>query len=243
MKFPLAMLLALAVLTPLPALAAPASPALVAELRAKDQALLDAIAPGDKAVWERALSADAIYVDETGAITRRAEFLKQLNPLPDGSTGQLKIVDYQVELDGEVALVIHRDDERETYHGQHLKAGYLMTETWLRRADGWKLAMVHAYVINNDPPAQAAAAAALDVYVGRYGASADLIYVIKRDGDHLIGGVEGKASHPVLVESGDVLFVPGQPRSRKIFQRDGAGHVTGFLDRREGGDLVWARLP
>jgi hypothetical protein len=37
----------------------------------------------------------------------------------------------------------------------------------------------------------------------------------------------------------DVLFIPGQPRTRKIFQRDADGKVTGFLDRRGGEDLVF----
>jgi hypothetical protein len=35
--------------------------------------------------------------------------------------------------------------------------------------------------------------------------------------------------------------VPGQPRTRKIFQRNSEGKITGFVDRREGEDLVWRR--
>jgi hypothetical protein len=46
---------------------------------------------------------------------------------------------------------------------------------------------------------------------------------------------------PLLVEVHDVLFTPGQPRTRKIFQRDANGKVTGFLDRRGGEDVVWRR--
>ena len=44
-----------------------------------------------------------------------------------------------------------------------------------------------------------------------------------------------------LVESADVLFIAGQPRVRRIFRRDGAGRVTGFIDRREGEDIDWKR--
>jgi hypothetical protein len=40
-----------------------------------------------------------------------------------------------------------------------------------------------------------------------------------------------------------VLFAPGQPRSRKVFQRDAGGRITGFADRREARDVVWTRLP
>jgi len=58
-------------------------------LRTQDQALLDAFAPGDRKVWDHALAADAVYVDENGAIMSRSEFLKQLEPLPAGASGNM----------------------------------------------------------------------------------------------------------------------------------------------------------
>jgi hypothetical protein len=36
---------------------------------------------------------------------------------------------------------------------------------------------------------------------------------------------------------------PGNPRYRKLLQRGPDGHITGFAERREAWDLVWARLP
>ena len=42
-------------------------------------------------------------------------------------------------------------------------------------------------------------------------------------------------------ELADVLFTPGQPRTRKIFQRDAQGKVIGFLSRREERDLVFTK--
>ena len=39
----------------------------------------------------------------------------------------------------------------------------------------------------------------------------------------------------------DVFFVPGQPRTRRIFTRDAQGRVDGFVDRREGEDIRWTR--
>jgi hypothetical protein len=46
---------------------------------------------------------------------------------------------------------------------------------------------------------------------------------------------------PLLAEVRDVLFIAGQPRTRKIFQRDAEGNITGFVDRRQARDLVWHR--
>ncbi|MFZ0313443.1 MAG: DUF4440 domain-containing protein [Candidatus Korobacteraceae bacterium] len=214
---------------------------ITALLRAKDQALLDALAPGDRKVWEDALARDAVYVDENGVIMDRAAFLKQLEPLPAGVSGSLRITYYAAHISGDLATVIHNDDEQESYHGQVLHARYLTTETW-RRDDGeWKLYLVHAYAVPNDPPAISLPPKELEQYVGRYSAGPDLVYVIRSDGGQLMGGRPGSTMRPLKVEVRDVLFVPEQPRIRKIFQRDAKGKITGFVDRRESWDLVWKK--
>ena len=56
-----------------------------------------------------------------------------------------------------------------------------------------------------------------------------------------MGGRPGSTMRPLKIEVRDVLFVPEQPRIRKIFQRDGKGKITGFVDRRESWDLVWKK--
>ena len=230
-------------LTALPAFAEPAPPGLVAELRAKDQALMDSYVPGDHALWEKVLTADALYVDENGAIMDRKAFLDQLKPLGAGSTGQINIIDYRVALDGDTATVLHKDDEYENWHGHALHAQYLTTETWLKRADGWKLAMIHAYVVRFDPPAVAVPPEALDPYVGRYTAGPGLVFVVERKGSGLVGGREGRTPDPLLTESGDVTFTPGDYRFRRIFERDASGKVVGFIERREGENIEWTRIP
>jgi hypothetical protein len=210
-------------------------------LHAKDQALLDAIAPGDRKVWDEVLAPGAVYVDENGVIMNRAEYLKQLDPLPAGASGTLRIASYSAHVTGDLACVIHTDDEEENYHGQILHAQYLMTEAWRRDAGAWKLYMVHAYAVLKDPPAIDLPVAALAEYAGRYSGGDDLAYVVQWDGKQLTGGRVGRPLRPLRTEVRDVLFVPGQPRVRKIFQRDKEGKVTGFVDRREGEDLVWHR--
>lgn len=212
------------------------------ELHARDQALLDAIAPGDVKVWDAALAADFVYVDENGAVMDRAQFLKQLTPLPKGASGTLEIASYAVELSGDVATVVHKDDEHENYHGQNLFAQYLQTETWQKQEGNWKLLQVHCYTVLQQPRTIALPPGDLDAYVGRYRAAPDLLYTIRREGDQLVGQREGRAGAPLLAEVRDVFFVSGQLRVRKIFGRDAGGKVTGFVDRREGQDLVWKKV-
>lgn len=211
------------------------------QLRANDQALLDATAPGDKRTWDRLLAEDAVYVDENGVILNRAKFLEELVPLPSYASGHIDIIDYQVHRYGETALVIHRDNEYETYHGIQLRAQYLMTETWIHKGSAWRLALTHVYVVAPDPPATRIAPSLLESYVGRYRLTDGVTYVIRLEGDHLVGGPDGAPAKPLLAETTDVFFIAGQPRSRKLFQREG-DRVTGFIDRREAEDLVYTRL-
>jgi Domain of unknown function (DUF4440) len=235
------MILVLLLFAALGLYASPTTPDRTTELlRAQDQALLDAIAPGDRKVWDRALAADAVYVDENGAVMSRNEFLKQLEPLPAGASGSIQITTYSAHISEDLATVVHTDDEQENYHGQMLHARYLTTETWRREAGEWKLHLAHTYAMLEDPPAISLAAEALQQYAGRYVAG-DLVYLIQWDGKQLVGGREARPMRPLKIEVRDVLFVAGQPRVRKIFQRDESGHVTGFADRREGRDLVWRR--
>ena len=39
----------------------------------------------------------------------------------------------------------------------------------------------------------------------------------------------------------DIFFLPGQPRTRRIFLRNESGDVIAFVDRREGHDIRWER--
>jgi len=209
-------------------------------LHDKDQALMNAVTAGDPKVWDAALAPDAIYLDEAGEINSRADLLKQIQPLPQGVSGSIKVSDYKVTLHGDTATVFHADNEEENYHGQQLHARYLTTETWQKTNGEWKLLMAHVYAVPTEPPTLKLNSQELDAYVGRYTAG-DLVYIITRDGDHLFGGREGKAASALHVELHDVLFASSQLRIRKIFQRDSEGMVTGFVDRREGVDVVWKK--
>jgi DNA-binding transcriptional ArsR family regulator len=37
-------------------------------------------------------------------------------------------------------------------------------------------------------------------------------------------------------------LVAGRPRTRKIFRRNPQGAIIGYVDRREGEDVVWTRV-
>ena len=210
------------------------------ELKAKDQALLDATAPGDRSVWEGMLAPDFFYADENMRVIPRADFLKELQPLPVGASGNIAIATYEAHRVGDTAIVVHRDDETEQYFGSELHAQYLMTETWQLLAGEWKLREIHCAAIPVDPPSITLTSSQMDELVGTYQAGT-LRYAIRRDGNRLLGSRTGRQEVELKAETRDTLFIPGQPRSVKVFKRNTDGRVTGFADRRENRDLWWSR--
>ena len=67
-----------------------------------------------------------------------------------------------------------------------------MTETWIKEGADWRLALV-ACVCRGQRSAchQNIRANAFAEYEGRYRAAPDLYYVIRREGDHLVGERQG----------------------------------------------------
>lgn len=210
-------------------------------LEQQTQELFDAVTTGDARVWDRYLDANVIYLSEDGVRKSKADLLKEITPLPKGISGSIVVSDFQVRLHGDTAVTTHNDLESENYFGHALKAEYRSTDTWIRTPQGWRLAasQVHAQPI--DPPAITLSSAKLDEYVGTYRLNADITYTVRRKGIVLTGERTGRPAQALSAEASDVFFVAGQPRSRKIFLRSADGHVTGFVDRREGRDVPWKR--
>jgi hypothetical protein len=136
--------------------------------------------------------------------------------------------------------VVNHDDEAERYFGSELHTQYLMTETWQFIGGDWKLRQVHCAAVSIDAPTIKLSRAQMDELVRKYIAGS-LTYVISRHDDHLLGAQPGHQAGELKGETRDVLIVINQPRSKKVFLRDGAGKIISFADRREYCDLTWTR--
>lgn len=224
--------------------AAPASPAETERaLRGATQELLDAIAPGKVAVWEHWLDPAVIQVDENDVVRGKAEILKELQPLPKGLVGHLEIADWRVARAGDVAVVTHEDAEFLDYFGQEIRSRFRMTDTWHRTPRGWRLLGSQVLAVHQDPPAVTLDAATLCGYAGRYVLTPEIAVTARCDGDKLVFQRDGRPDRTFLPELKDQFFEPGWPRTRRLFQRDSAGAITGFVDRREERDIHWTRVP
>jgi hypothetical protein len=211
-------------------------------MHAKMQALMDSLVPGDRAPWIATLDRRFVQIDENGEVSNYDQSIAQVTPLPKGASGHIDVTEWKVNVFGDSAVTTHLDDEHEDFHGQHLHALYRVTATWLRESGGWKLVAMQSIALRQDPPSVPLPEKLMAQYPGHYRAGPDYIYTITQKDGRLYGATNDGKPVEIRAELADVLFTPGQPRSRKIFTRDAKGGITGFLSRREERDVVFTRM-
>ena len=213
-------------------------------LERRTQELFDAIAPGNQAPWKRYLHDLIVYMAEDGRTMSKSDLLNELRPMPKGMSGHIAVANYRVVLYPTAAIANYVADETEVYFGQTIHSRYLTTDTWVLSDGDWRLAASGVVALREDPPALTVPERTLQGYVGTYALTPEISYVIRLTPEGgLTGQRTGRAVEPLRIELPDCLFVPGQPRLRKIFQRDGEGRITGFVERRESWDITWRRTP
>lgn len=225
-----------------PAAAAP-DPALAQQLQGETQALVDALGKGDKAVWDAALDPAAVIIDDGNHVLTKAQVLAGVAPLPEGQSGQIRVANFQLNREGGVAIATYINDESLDYQQQLVRTKYRVLDVWMLRGKEWKLVASRSAPILEDPAAVTLPAEALKQYVGQYELTLDIHYRIDLVNGKLVGQRQGSGKmFELKPEATDVLFIAGNPRSRKVFQRDDKGAITGFADRREGHDIVWKKV-
>jgi ketosteroid isomerase-like protein len=210
-------------------------------LQRQTQELVDAIASGSTAVWDRYLDEGLRYVDENGTVLTKKEMLEGTKPLPQGVVGTIKVTAFDAVVHGDVAVATYVNDENENYFGHKLHCQYRTTDTWLKTAAGWRLIGGQILALRTDPPAVALPETLRREYCGRYALTPAISYEIRCNGEALEGQQTGRKAEELRAESPDVLFVPGRPRYRYVFLRDAGGKITSFAQRREAWDLLWKR--
>jgi hypothetical protein len=214
-----------------------------AVLKRQTQEMMDAVAPGHREVWRRYLHDNVVYLDENGVVYDKDALLRELTPLPAGLIGRIEVDRFEMKLHGDTAVTVAEIQEYLDYHGQDLRTRFRLMDTWLRTSDGWLLAACHTTAVLKDPPPISLSAADLCAYAGEYQLTPTITTTLRCREKRLLAERTGRPAATYLPEVRDVFFVAGQPRSRRIFIRDAAGAVVGFVDRREGEDVRWQKKP
>jgi hypothetical protein len=224
-----------------PAAAAP-DPTLAQALQSRTQALVDALGQGDKAVWDAALDPGVTIVDDGNHVLTKAQVLGGIGPQPEGQSGQIRVANFQLDREGATAIATYINDESLDYQGQLVRTKYRVLDVWMQRGADWKLVASHSSPIVDEPPVATLPEAVLKQYVGQYELTFDIHYRVDLVNGKLIGQRQGGKLVELKPEATDVFFLAGAPRTRRIFQHDPSGAVTGFVDRREGHDIVWKKV-
>jgi ketosteroid isomerase-like protein len=226
----------------LPWASAVAADDVAALIKQQSQEFSDASASGDAAVLGRYLDDNVVFMNESGELATKKDIVDGAAPPAPGTNNTLVQTDFDVKIHGNVAVTSFTDVSTVHFHGQELHAKYRSTEVWKQEGAAWRMISSQTIALQDDPPAAKLPSSLLDQYVGTYQAGPDFRFVIARQGDELTAAANGQKPFVIKAELADVLFTPGQPRTRRIFQRDAAGKITGFVSRREGHDLVLKRV-
>jgi len=207
-----------------------------------EQEMVNAIASGNAAVWDKYLDSQVVYVEEDGSYKGKAAMLKEIQPLPKGLGGEIKAELLSYSQDADTAVALFRQHEIEHYYGQTIHASYLTNTTWKKRAGGWKQISGQVLAERTDPPAITLPADKLAQYAGTYRLKdSEPTYTLMVAAGKLMGARNGRKPAEWKAETPEVFFIPGENRIRKIFQRDVFGKITGFVERRESWDIVWVK--
>ncbi|HKY33890.1 MAG TPA: DUF4440 domain-containing protein [Candidatus Polarisedimenticolia bacterium] len=205
------------------------------------QALLDAVAKGDTAVWDEHLDDACLVSTEDGRTLTKQELLRELRPLPAGYEGRLRVAGPRMTRLGDTAVLSYDAMEEMTIHGQRIATRFHTTDTFVRRGGAWTIIASQVTVLPGDPPIAAVDPAALDEHTGTYELAPGVQYVVTRDKDRLLGQRTGREQEELFPEAADRFFRKGV-RGTKIFVRGAGGKVDRMLDRRDNHDLVWVKV-
>ncbi len=220
-----------------------ASPGLVKWFERTEQALMSAVAPGDKAPWERMMDADCVVTTEEGLLLTRDEFLKDLGPLPPGLEGGITVKDLTVQELPDLAVVRFLADEWETVFGQRLTTQYRITDVFRRSGEDWKMIASHTSVVTRDPPPQPVSTEGWSGFAGRYRVAPGgwELTVELRDGA-LYGGRGRSQDLRRLIPLAPNVFVRSGSLGEWIFVAGEGGRATRIVQFRKFEPLVWSRV-
>lgn len=208
------------------------------ELLKTTQALVDAIPLGDKAVWEKSLTDDAVIIDEFGRVAHKADTVASLHPFPAGLSGSIELRDAHVQQYGDTAILQVEEYEQETVFGQHFVVRYQSLLTFIKQARTWKLAGYEDVTLPAAPPKLPVADLVPSDYTGTYRYAPGRAWTVSSEQGVLSYVTKPGGSANVLEPiAKDVFMGSDDERNLLIFHRDVHGKVDDLIERRKFNDL------
>ena len=223
--------------------ASPASTSTItqAELLHRTQQLYDSLISGNKTPWRTYYADDAMVYDEKGRTMDKKALVADVEPLPAGYGGVIKVVHPHTTFAPGVAVFAYECVETETIFGRELHARYHSVDTWLYRNGAWQIAASQTMRYYEDPALGVTDPKHLNDFVGAYQLSPGNRRTVERDGNDLFVVRSNGQKTKLLPESGDLFFRTGV-EGRVLFHRDASGKVDALYDRRNNEDVIWKKV-
>lgn len=210
------------------------------ELVRRTQELFDSVAPGNAEPFKKYFAEDAMFFDEKGRGMDKAALVKDVQPLPKGYSGTIKLVRPKSHIEGDVVILSYDLDETETIFGQQMTARYHETDTWMRRSGKWQIVAGQVLRYYEDPAAGKADTSKFASYAGTYKLGPERTMTITAEGSHLYETRNGRPREELIPEASDIFFRKGV-EGRTLFGYGDDGKVTTLIDRRNNEDVVWTK--
>ena len=211
------------------------------ELVRRTQEIMDATALGNQEPFKKYYAEDAIYSDEKGRSMNKAALVKDIQPLPQGYSGVIKVVRPASRIENNVAILNYDMDETEVVFGQQLSARYHQTDTWLRREGKWQIVASQAMRYYEDPARGKADVSKFAEFVGTYQLGPERKTAITIENSRLYEQRSGRAKEELIPEAANIFFRKGV-EGRWLFGYGDDGKVVSLIDRRNNEDIVWKKV-
>jgi ketosteroid isomerase-like protein len=223
---------------------APAAEDTTAWFQSTTQRLFDAVAAGDRRVWDEVLDQDCTITTEDGEVFERGKFLDELKPLPKGFSGLIKVRGLTVRALGETAVVHYWLDEVEMIFEQRLQTTYVETDTYRRAGTQWKAVAMQVTVVPRDLEPIAIDRSGWPALLGEYAYSeqASSRYRVFMRDEQLYGGRD--AQHATrLIQLAPLTFYQQGSIHILVFVRGAAGTITEARELHKYNEVRLKRMP
>lgn len=209
------------------------------ELVRRTQEMFDAVVPGNQEPFEKYYADDVLYADEKGRIMDKQALLKDVEPMPKGYSGTIKIVRPKSHIENDVAILSYDADETEVVFGQQLSARYHQIDTWMRRKGQWQIVATQVMRYYEDPATGKADVSKFPSYAGTYELG-ERKTEVTFEGNHLYEQRGSAAKVELIPEASDIFFRKGV-EGRWLFGVGDDGKVVSVIDRRNNEDIIWKK--
>jgi hypothetical protein len=211
------------------------------ELARRTQELDDAVALGNQEPFKNYFADDVLYFDEKGRGMDKAALVKDVQPLPQGYSGTIKVMRPKSHIENNIAILSYDMDETEVVFGQALTARYHQTDTWMRRGGKWQIVAAQVLRYYEDPAPGKADTSKLESYAGTYQLGPERTMTVISENGRLFSQRNGRPREELVPEASDIFFRKGV-EGRTLFGHGDNGKVGTLIDRRNNEDIVWKKV-